>query len=1277
MVDGKWDVIKTQTYFRVELASQPGDRVLVVGNCNELGNWNPEHGLVLTTSPLYYPCWYSEDSVALPSKKDIEYKYCYIKRSDGSNADEIDNVQWEEFITNDDNNHRIGTNNRRLTPQGAILIVEDEGGKYRSRFLPSSNKTNISELEKDNSIAGLRKFGVHLERRNSRKKADQFNINKITPDVYEGQHKTCAEAQSAANYLFAPVDSRNIMNNEVDDRELSVYYIAGDLPIAVEKVITTDEFGKDSEIWKLRAKSEQVAPSLWENRDQLSLSLNYTLWFVGQPVLLTPANTQQDRIEIEKLLEKFNCIPVWLDGLQGHFRRFQNYLWHVFHQNIITTRTDNPMISKASSDARFDSICPGYSNDDRIAWDAYRLASDQYIRVLMKHACQGDVLWFNDLYCLTMPTKARQKLRGCKLGLFIHVPFPSSEIFRMLPSAKDILQGILAVDAVGFQFFEYVRHFLVCCKRLLALDFFFKTGGSLCVESGTDTGSRLIHVVTQHAVLQADQVLNAIKDLSQYKGTWRSKLSGYNYANSQNNPIINNINININDSQDYDENDYQLSPSLSSRPGFEMEIEAPPPVPLVDNVFIDHADNGYLTIESLFAAQNNENPTSNFSLNGSPIIKVQSSMEVPRGKALPELLGSPHLDNEESLEHIMYNNSPSGYTSHSPLMPLYKNTSGREGSLYEVAKMLRLNDHPDEVFHFVAIDRLATISSLRGKFIAIYMWLTSHEASVAGRRVVFRQYCYESHNPFNSSWSISLVKELQQQVDFINNRFGRNSPHGFVVSLEIGNFDAFERKAIFLSGDSYMNTSWRDGLCLDPYEYILVRGTHPNWWKSDRKCIKARVILSEFVGSASTLSSAKRVNPWDDYAVCEAFTWAYYDYDPRSWEKSFWDDYIRLKAGSVVRWASQITKEIITSYKSQEKYPQSGGAYPMESPQSAPALARAPLSYLCEDKVNKLVSDFKKASCRVIFLDHEGTLTDGAPSLSNGLKADGSAPNATVLNYLERLASVDSFNVSDVRTYIVIMSGRDRSYLEKWFSSCQDLGMAAEHGFFIKYPGRRDQWIQTVVEDSSNNWKHITKLMMESHVAKTYGAKVENKGSAITFQYRNADPDFGSWSARELEGVLTELLAPEPCEVLSGKGYVEVRQINVNKGVAAVNILEYLRENHKQPDFILAIGDDRSDEDTFKHIIQSSQLTLESTTDQSDARKSLPMNYGLVGSLQRSWTSISSQHFVQPTVNTIAKNGEKVYTCTVGRKPSAAQFFVNSSEDVISILRQMVRSMPS
>src|SRR4051812_5092563 len=93
----------------------------------------------------------------------------------------------------------------------------------------------------------------------------------------------------------------------------------------------------------------------------------------------------------------------------------------------------------------------------------------------------------------------RVRMPRAKIGLFIHTPFPSSDVFRSLPSRREILESIMEVDLLGFHTFDYARHFLSCIKRVLDLDFETLPGGVL----GIRHNGRFVSVLISHVGIQS------------------------------------------------------------------------------------------------------------------------------------------------------------------------------------------------------------------------------------------------------------------------------------------------------------------------------------------------------------------------------------------------------------------------------------------------------------------------------------------------------------------------------------------------------------------------------------------------------------------------------------------------------------------------------------------------------------------------------------------------------------------------------------------------------
>lgn len=165
----------------------------------------------------------------------------------------------------------------------------------------------------------------------------------------------------------------------------------------------------------------------------------------------------------QNLRDEFNSEAVFPNDItfQGHYKSFcKQILWPSLHYQI----PDDPK-SKAFEDH---------------SWGHYKLlnqlVADKVVEVYKKENAHLDpndpenIIWVHDYHLLLVPQMIREQLPNAKIGFFLHVSFPSSEVFRCFAQRTALLKGILGANCVSFQNQEYVRHFLQTCNRLLLAD---------------------------------------------------------------------------------------------------------------------------------------------------------------------------------------------------------------------------------------------------------------------------------------------------------------------------------------------------------------------------------------------------------------------------------------------------------------------------------------------------------------------------------------------------------------------------------------------------------------------------------------------------------------------------------------------------------------------------------------------------------------------------------------------------------------------------------------
>ena len=160
---------------------------------------------------------------------------------------------------------------------------------------------------------------------------------------------------------------------------------------------------------------------------------------------------------------------------------------------------------------------------------------------------------------------------------------------------------------------------------------------------------------------------------------------------------------------------------------------------------------------------------------------------------------------------------------------------------------------------------------------------------------------------------------------------------------------------------------------------------------------------------------------------------------------------------------------------------------------------------------------------------------------------------------------------SDKKNEVILISGRERETLNKWFGHL-DINIISEHGVWVRK--RQKSW--EMLEPIKNEWKDEIREVLESHVDRTPGSFIEEKEFSLVFHYRRVDPEIGSVRVSELRDNLLGLTSNKNLQVLEGHKVIDIKNSEINKGHAA---MKWLSKNNW--DFIMAIGDDVTDEDMF------------------------------------------------------------------------------------------------
>lgn len=164
-----------------------------------------------------------------------------------------------------------------------------------------------------------------------------------------------------------------------------------------------------------------------------------------------PQDHTDDEIEaMRSTYEANRCVPVFLESNQvdGYYAGFSNNtLWPLLHD-----------FSQESA----------YEPQN---WEVYGEVNQLFADVLEPLIHEGDTVWVQDYHLMLLPKLLREKFSNISIGWFLHVPFPSPEIYRQLPWSREILEGILGADLLGFHVVDFEENFKACAKQLLDVEF--------------------------------------------------------------------------------------------------------------------------------------------------------------------------------------------------------------------------------------------------------------------------------------------------------------------------------------------------------------------------------------------------------------------------------------------------------------------------------------------------------------------------------------------------------------------------------------------------------------------------------------------------------------------------------------------------------------------------------------------------------------------------------------------------------------------------------------
>ncbi len=368
-----------------------------------------------------------------------------------------------------------------------------------------------------------------------------------------------------------------------------------------------------------------------------------------------------------------------------------------------------------------------------------------------------------------------------------------------------------------------------------------------------------------------------------------------------------------------------------------------------------------------------------------------------------------------------------------------------------------------------------------------------------------------------------LKQQIDELVGQINGKYGTIGWTPIFYLYRVLSFETLI--ALYSLADVALITPLRDGMNLMAKEFLATKRNEGSV-----------LILSEMAGASEELGEAIIINPNDKRMISDALKEAFSltDKEIRRRTKELQK---RLKRYTVERWAKDFIDNLVSVKELQHELD---------------------TKRLIENRKQTIIDKYHKTESneRLLLLDYDGTLTSFAST------PEKAKPDKRLLKLLKKLAD---------ESEVILISGRKKNSLEKWFGKL-NVGLVAEHGTWLKEKGK--SW--ELLEPLRNEWKEEIRPILEVYVDRTPRSFIEEKSFSLVWHYRRADPELSYIRAKELSDTLTYLIADSDLGVLEGNKVIEVKNTSITKGKAALHWI-----SKKTWNFILAVGDDITDEDTF------------------------------------------------------------------------------------------------
>ena len=253
-----------------------------------------------------------------------------------------------------------------------------------------------------------------------------------------------------------------------------IFFVCFHLPVVVVQ-------NQDTKEWRA-----SWSESLMAKTEKSRVLSAYSAHWIGTVTTHPPIVAEEDKEKVRAILADMSCTPIFLDPSvrQAHYYGFcKQVLWPAFHNIDLLDLSASGLVGLSSHEA---------SDWDQSRldewWTAYQDVNSKFCNLVSGMIKPNDIVWIHDYHLSLLPMMMQQSETAkynrtvTRKVFFLHIPFPTSQIFRELECGEAILEGMLHADVVGFHAFDHARHFLNAAKRILGLNYESLVGGLIGVN---------------------------------------------------------------------------------------------------------------------------------------------------------------------------------------------------------------------------------------------------------------------------------------------------------------------------------------------------------------------------------------------------------------------------------------------------------------------------------------------------------------------------------------------------------------------------------------------------------------------------------------------------------------------------------------------------------------------------------------------------------------------------------------------------------------------------